>query len=64
MAASGLSNPQIAQSLFVTPKTVETHLSHVYRKLDISSRLQLEAALPSSGRDSAQNVQGKSQGAP
>jgi DNA-binding CsgD family transcriptional regulator len=46
MAADGLSNPEIAQALFVTTKTVESHLSNVYRKLDIQSRTQLAAALP------------------
>jgi DNA-binding CsgD family transcriptional regulator len=41
LAADGLSNPEIAQSLFVTCKTVETHLSSVYRKLGISGRGKL-----------------------
>lgn len=45
LAASGLSNRQIAQSLFVTVKTVEAHLSAVYGKLDIGSRRELPAAL-------------------
>jgi DNA-binding CsgD family transcriptional regulator len=45
MAAEGLSNPDIAQALFVTAKTVEAHLSSAYRKLDIRSRTQLAAAL-------------------
>lgn len=45
MAASGLTNRQIAQSLFVTVKTVEAHLSAAYDKLDIGSRRQLPAAL-------------------
>jgi DNA-binding NarL/FixJ family response regulator len=45
MAADGMTNRDIAQSLFVTPKTVEVHLSAVYRKLDIGSRTQLGAAL-------------------
>ena len=44
-AAAGASNPEIAQTLFVTTKTVEMHLSRVYRKLDIGSRRQLEAVL-------------------
>src|SRR5262249_42005071 len=35
LAADELSNKDIAQQLFVTVKTVEVHLSHVYRKLDI-----------------------------
>jgi DNA-binding NarL/FixJ family response regulator len=45
MAAQGLTNRDIAQSLFVTPKTVEVHLSSAYRKLGIGSRTQLAAAL-------------------
>jgi len=45
MAAEGLSNPEIAQALFVTRRTIETHLGHVYRKLDLASRDQLAAAL-------------------
>ena len=45
LAAAGASNPDIAQQLFVTRKTVETHLGHVYQKLGISSRQQLQAAL-------------------
>jgi DNA-binding CsgD family transcriptional regulator len=46
MAAEGLSNPEIAQALFVTRRTVETHLGHVYQKLDLTSRDQLAATLP------------------
>lgn len=45
LAADGMSNPQIAQALFVTPKTVEFHLRHVYGKLGISGRTGLRAAL-------------------
>jgi DNA-binding CsgD family transcriptional regulator len=45
LAAAGRSNPEIAQTLFVTRKTVETHLGHVYSKLDISGRAQLQRAL-------------------
>jgi DNA-binding CsgD family transcriptional regulator len=45
LAAAGHSNPEIAQTLFVTRKTVETHLGHVYSKLDISGRAQLQRAL-------------------
>jgi DNA-binding NarL/FixJ family response regulator len=43
--AEGMTNEEIAQTLFVTIKTVEVHLSHAYRKLEISSRAQLEQAL-------------------
>jgi class 3 adenylate cyclase/DNA-binding CsgD family transcriptional regulator/tetratricopeptide (TPR) repeat protein len=44
-AAEGLSNKDIAQKLFVTTKTVEVHLSSVYRKLGIGSRTELPQAL-------------------
>jgi len=45
MAAEGRSNRDIAQTLFVTPKTVEVHLSNAYRKLGIRSRRELPEAL-------------------
>jgi DNA-binding CsgD family transcriptional regulator len=45
LAANGLSNRDIAQTIFVTPKTVEVHLSSAYRKLGIGSRRQLPTAL-------------------
>jgi DNA-binding CsgD family transcriptional regulator len=44
-AAAGRTNREIAQTLFLTIKTVETHLSNAYRKLDIQSRRDLPAAL-------------------
>ncbi len=45
LAAAGMSNPEIAQAVFVTLNTVEGHLRHVYQKLSVSSRTQLPAAL-------------------
>jgi len=45
LAAEGRSNPEIAQVLFVTRKTVETHLGHVYHKLGVSGRGQLGRVL-------------------
>ncbi len=45
LAASGGTNREIAQELFVTEKTVETHLGRAFRKLDISSRRQLPDVL-------------------
>jgi DNA-binding CsgD family transcriptional regulator len=47
MAARGMTNPQIAQALFVTRATVESHLHRSYQKLDITSRTQLAEALGS-----------------
>jgi DNA-binding CsgD family transcriptional regulator len=45
MAADNMTNKDIAQALFVTTKTVEVHLSNVYRKLGIGSRAELGEAL-------------------
>ena len=45
MAAEGQTNREIGQALFVTAGTVDTHLSNVYRKLDITARSQLAQAL-------------------
>jgi DNA-binding CsgD family transcriptional regulator len=45
LAAAGGTNREIAQTLFVTEKTVETHLGRTFRKLDISSRRQLPDVL-------------------
>jgi DNA-binding CsgD family transcriptional regulator len=46
LATGGASNPEIAQALFVTVKTVEMHLGNAYRKLGINSRRDLAALLP------------------
>jgi DNA-binding CsgD family transcriptional regulator len=48
MAAEGMANKEIAQTLFVTVKAVEVHLSSVYRKLGIASRRELPRALADS----------------
>jgi DNA-binding CsgD family transcriptional regulator len=45
LAAQGHTNREIAQSLFLTVKTVENHLTSAYRKLDIHTRTELPAAL-------------------
>jgi DNA-binding CsgD family transcriptional regulator len=45
LAAQGWANRRIAQELYVTPKTVEMHLTNAYRKLGITSRTQLREAL-------------------
>jgi DNA-binding CsgD family transcriptional regulator len=45
MAAVGETNSQIAQDLSVTRRTVETHLTSIYRKLDVNGREQLAQAL-------------------
>jgi DNA-binding CsgD family transcriptional regulator len=48
MVAEGRTNKSVATSLFLSPKTIEFHLGHVYRKLDVSNRTQLTRALLSS----------------
>jgi DNA-binding CsgD family transcriptional regulator len=45
LASEGLSNPEIASRLFISPKTVEYHLHKVFGKLDIASRNELRRAL-------------------
>jgi ATP/maltotriose-dependent transcriptional regulator MalT len=47
LARDGLSNPEIGARLFISPRTVQYHLSKVFTKLGISSRGQLHRALPS-----------------
>jgi DNA-binding CsgD family transcriptional regulator len=44
LAAVGMTTRMIADSLFISPKTVEYHLRHIYQKLDVSSRDQLADA--------------------
>ncbi|GIH03669.1 hypothetical protein Rhe02_17360 [Rhizocola hellebori] len=46
LAAQGLSNRHIAERLFISPRTVSTHLYRIYPKLEIGSRSELIRALP------------------
>jgi DNA-binding CsgD family transcriptional regulator len=41
--AHGLTSRKIAEELFVSPRTVDAHLTHIYRKLDINTRARLAA---------------------
>jgi DNA-binding CsgD family transcriptional regulator len=41
--AHGLTSRQIAEELYVSPRTVDAHLTHIYRKLDINTRARLAA---------------------
>ena len=49
LAATGLTNREVAQAAFVSPKTVEANLARVYRKLGIRSRAELGAAMARDG---------------
>jgi DNA-binding CsgD family transcriptional regulator len=49
LVAEGLSNPQIGDRLYVSRRTVQTHLAHVFAKLSISSRAQLAAEVTRQG---------------
>ena len=44
------TNPEIAAALFVSPKTVETHLRHIFHKLDVSSRVEVARAIEAAPR--------------
>jgi DNA-binding CsgD family transcriptional regulator len=41
LVCEGLTNRQVAEHLFLSPKTIETHLVHVFRKLDVRTRTEL-----------------------
>ena len=51
LAASGMTNRQVAEASFVSPKTVEANLARVYRKLGIHSRAELGARLAGKSGD-------------
>src|SRR5262249_23555689 len=47
LIGDGKTTRETAAALFLSPKTIEYHLRHIYRKLDIASRRELAAALES-----------------
>src|SRR5439155_4532645 len=51
LVADGMSNRQVAAELFVSIKTVQFHLTHIYSKLGVSSRTELAARLRDDGTD-------------
>jgi predicted ATPase/class 3 adenylate cyclase/DNA-binding CsgD family transcriptional regulator len=57
--AAGLTSPQIGEHMFISPRTVKVHLSHVFAKLDISSRSQLAAEAARRGEAPAGRPDGK-----
>ncbi len=44
LVAEGLTNPQIGERMHISRRTVQTHVSHVFTKLDMNSRTELAAA--------------------
>ena len=53
MIANGSTNREIAQTLNISPKTVEAHLSHIYRKANVRSRSQLAVLIALSEQNRA-----------
>jgi DNA-binding NarL/FixJ family response regulator len=53
MVTDGSTNREIAQILNISPKTVEAHLSHIYRKTSVRSRSQLAVLIARSERGQA-----------
>jgi DNA-binding NarL/FixJ family response regulator len=47
------TNPEVAETLFLSPKTVETHLRNIFRKLGVSSRVEVARAVEDADQASA-----------
>ena len=50
LVTQGLSNPEIAEKLFISPRTVQAHLTHIFAKVGVTGRTELAAAAVSRGR--------------
>jgi DNA-binding CsgD family transcriptional regulator len=51
LATDGLSNRQIAERMFVSPETIKTHFGHIFKKIDVHSRVEPVRAFPTASRD-------------
>jgi DNA-binding CsgD family transcriptional regulator len=51
MAAAGMTNREIGQQLYLSPRTIGSHLYRLFPKLGITSRNQLAGALDVTGQD-------------
>jgi DNA-binding CsgD family transcriptional regulator len=55
LAAAGMTNRQVAEAAFISPKTVEANLARVYRKLGIRSRAELGSRMSARSRERGAN---------
>ena len=56
LVAEGLTNREIAARLFLSPKTIETHIRHAFQKLGVRSRTELAVAVSSGGSEAASSL--------
>jgi DNA-binding NarL/FixJ family response regulator len=57
LVADSKTNPEIAAQLFLSQKTVETHIHNIFRKLDVGSRVELARAVERSTRNGPPHAQ-------